>query len=77
MGQGEAVGKQRVPWATKLVYGVCTIAFGIKDNGFNALLMIYYNQVVGLPAAWVGMAVMIAEIICGMPGTRFKARRYC
>nr|WP_321361664.1 MFS transporter [uncultured Hyphomonas sp.] len=60
MGQADAVGKARVPWATKLVYGVGTIAFGIKDNGFNALLMIYYNQVVGLPAAWVGMAIMIA-----------------
>ena len=50
----------KLPWTTKLVYGLGTVAFGIKDNGFNALLMIYYNQVVGLPAAWVGAAIMLA-----------------
>ena len=60
MKQEVAGRKDRVPWTTKLVYGVGTVAFGIKDNGFNALLMIYYNQVVGLPAAWVGAAIMIA-----------------
>tara|TARA_R110002050_G_scaffold300737_1_gene472133 strand:+ start:57509 stop:58942 length:1434 start_codon:yes stop_codon:yes gene_type:complete len=52
----------KLPWSTKVVYGLGTIAFGIKDNGFNALLMIYYNQVIGLPAAWVGAAIMIAMI---------------
>lgn len=52
----------KLPWRTKLVYGVGTVAFGIKDNGFNVLLMIYYNQVVGLPAAWVGLAIMIAMV---------------
>jgi Na+/melibiose symporter-like transporter len=62
MGQEEGVSTKQVPWTTKLVYGVGTIAFGIKDNGFNALLMIYYNQVVGLPAAWVGMAIMLAMV---------------
>ncbi|MFN3608043.1 MAG: MFS transporter [Hyphomonas sp.] len=52
----------KLPWATKLIYGVGTIAFGIKDHGFNALLMIYYNQVMGLPAVWVGTAIMIAMV---------------
>tara|TARA_R110000737_G_scaffold291360_2_gene297997 strand:+ start:6909 stop:7451 length:543 start_codon:yes stop_codon:yes gene_type:complete len=50
----------KLPWTTKIVYGLGTVAFGIKDNGFNALLMIYYNQVIGLPAAWVGAAIMLA-----------------
>ncbi|MGE6696564.1 MFS transporter [Hyphomonas sp. NPDC076900] len=53
----------KLPWSTKLVYGVGTIAFGIKDHGFNALLMIYYNQVMGLPAAWVGAAIMMAMVV--------------
>ncbi|MFN4183988.1 MAG: MFS transporter [Hyphomonas sp.] len=52
----------KLPWSTKLIYGVGTIAFGIKDHGFNALLMIYYNQVMGLPAVWVGTAIMIAMV---------------
>lgn len=55
-------GQPKLPWTTKLVYGFGTVAFGIKDNGFNVLLMIYYNQVVGLPAAWVGAAIMIAMV---------------
>lgn len=48
---------------TKLSYGLGTIAFGIKDQGFNAFLLLYYNQVIGLPAAWVGTAIMIAMIV--------------
>ncbi|MBY9067178.1 MFS transporter [Hyphomonas sp. WL0036] len=54
---------KKLPWSTKLIYGVGTIAFGIKDHGFNALLMIYYNQVLGLPAAWVGAAIMLAMVV--------------
>lgn len=53
---------QPLPLATRLLYGSGTIAFGIKDQGFNALLMLFYNQVIGLPAAWVGTAIMIAMV---------------
>jgi glycoside/pentoside/hexuronide:cation symporter, GPH family len=45
---------------TKLAYGLGSVAFGIKDNGFGLFLMIYYNQVLGLPAQWVGGAIAIA-----------------
>lgn len=51
-----------LPLSTRLLYGSGTIAFGVKDQGFNALLMLFYNQVIGLPAAWVGSAIMIAMI---------------
>jgi len=50
---------------TKLVYGFGTVAYGIKDNGFNFLLLIFYNQVLGLPAQLVGFAIMIALVIDG------------
>jgi Na+/melibiose symporter-like transporter len=50
---------------TKLLYGFGTVAYGIKDNGFNLLLLIFYNQVLGLPAQLVGLAIMIALIIDG------------
>ena len=33
---------------TKLLYGFGTVAYGIKDNGFNLLLLIFYNQVLGV-----------------------------
>ena len=45
---------------TKLAYGFGSIAFGVKDNGFSYFLLIFYNQVVGLPAIWVGSAIAIA-----------------
>lgn len=48
---------------TKFLYGFGSIAYGIKDNGFRALLLIYYNQVVGLPANLVALAIMIALVV--------------
>ena len=48
--------------ATKLYYGLGSVAYGVKDNGFSFLLLIYYNQVLGLPASWVGGALMTALI---------------
>jgi glycoside/pentoside/hexuronide:cation symporter, GPH family len=50
---------------TKLLYGFGTVAYGIKDNGFNFFLLIFYNQLLGLPAQLVGLAIMIALIIDG------------
>ncbi len=53
---------QRLDFKTKLFYGFGSIAFGVKDNGFSYLLLLFYNQVVGLPAPLVGFALMIALI---------------
>ena len=47
----------------KILYGVGSIAFGVKDNGFSVLLMIFYNQALGVSAAAVGFAIMIALIV--------------
>lgn len=62
MTAGAASG-DRVPLPTKLAYGVGAMAFGIKDNGFAVFLLIFYNQVVGLPADQVGLAIMIALFV--------------
>ncbi len=53
----------KVPMKIKLAFGFGAIAYGIKDNGFSVFLLIFYNQVIGLPADLVGLAVMIALII--------------
>lgn len=53
----------KLPVRTKLAYGLGTQAFGIKDAGFNGLLMLFYNQVIGVPAAWVGGVIMLAMLI--------------
>lgn len=52
-----------LPTRTKLSFGFGSLAFGIKDQGFNTLLMLYYNQVIGLSAAYVGTAILIATLL--------------
>ena len=46
-------------WRAKLFYGFGSIAYGVKDFGFGTLLLFYYNQVVGLPAAEVSLAILV------------------
>lgn len=53
----------RVPKITQILYGFGSVAYGIKDNGFSTLLLLFYNQVVGLPSALVGLAIGIALIL--------------
>jgi Na+/melibiose symporter-like transporter len=48
---------------TRLFYGFGSVAFGVKDNGFSYFLLIFYNQVMGLPAKTVGLAIMIALFV--------------
>jgi glycoside/pentoside/hexuronide:cation symporter, GPH family len=50
----------RLSLTSKLAFGFGSVAFGIKDQGFGMFLMLYYNQVLGLPAQWVGLAIAIA-----------------
>ena len=54
---------RRLPAATKLSYGVGAAAYGVKDSGFGTFLLLFYNQVVGVPAATVGFVIMCALII--------------
>ena len=58
-----STSNDKLKFPAKLSYGLGSVAFGIKDHGFNTLLMLYYNQVVGLPASWVGLAIMIAMLV--------------
>jgi GPH family glycoside/pentoside/hexuronide:cation symporter len=46
----------------RLFYGIGAVAFGVKDNGFQVLLLLYYNRVLGLSVALVGSAIMIAFV---------------
>lgn len=55
--------QRRVPLVTKLFYGVGSLAYGIKDNGFSTFLLLFYNQVIGLPAALVGVAIFVALVL--------------
>lgn len=53
---------ERVPVRVKLAYGVGAIAYGIKDNGFATFLLLFYNQVIGLPPGTVGVVIATALI---------------
>lgn len=53
----------RLPWSTKVFYASGSIGNGIKKAGLALFLMIYYNQVVGLPAALVSLALSIALVV--------------
>ncbi len=48
--------------SSNILYGVGSIAFGVHVTILSSALMLYYNQVVGLPAAWVGAAIMVTLI---------------
>jgi glycoside/pentoside/hexuronide:cation symporter, GPH family len=52
----------RVPFRTKIAYGIGAIAYGIKENGYTTFLLLFYNQIVGLPAGTVGLIVAAALI---------------
>ena len=45
---------------TKLLYGIGSVAFGVKDNGFQTILLLFYNQVMHLPAETVGNILFFA-----------------
>jgi Na+/melibiose symporter-like transporter len=47
----------------KAAYGAGSAAYGIKDNGFNYFLLLYYSQVLGLDAALVGVAITTALVL--------------
>ena len=50
----------RVSFGTKVAYGFGSIAFGVKDQGFRYILLIFYNQVIGLDPRLVAIAIMCA-----------------
>jgi len=52
----------RLPVGTKLLYGFGSVAYGVKDGAFKSFLLIYYNQVIGLPAGLVASAILLALV---------------
>ena len=44
-------------------YAFGATAYGVKDSGFGTFLLLFYNQVVALPSATVGLVIMLALVI--------------
>ena len=49
--------------ATRLAYGAGAMANGVKSAAFSSYLMLYFNQVVGVPAAIVGTALACTLLV--------------
>lgn len=48
----------------KLSYGLGSVSFGVANQALSAaVLQLYFNQVIGLPAVWVGTAIMLSLIV--------------
>lgn len=52
----------KIPIATKLAYGFGAIAYGVKNNGFDFFLLLFYSQILGVEAELVGLALLIALV---------------
>jgi hypothetical protein len=59
---GRDVKGVRLSVGTKLLYGFGSVAYGVKDGAFKSFLLIYYNQVIGLPAGLVASAILLALV---------------
>jgi glycoside/pentoside/hexuronide:cation symporter, GPH family len=47
--------------AAKLTYGLGSVAYGVSVAVLaSSVLQLYFNQVIGLPAVWVGFAIMVS-----------------
>jgi len=52
--------KKHLTFSTKLAYGFGAVAYGVKNNGFDYFLLLFYSQVMGVDAPLVGLALLIA-----------------
>ena len=62
MSHDSTSGRPPLTLSSNILYGVGSAAFGVHVTILSSMLMLYYNQVVGLPAAWVGGAIMVTLI---------------
>ncbi len=63
--QSTPVAKPQVSLMTKILYGIGSVAYGVKDNGFAYFLLLFYSQILGLPASLAGLALALALVIDG------------
>ena len=49
--------------STTLYYALGAVAFGVVHGALGSLVLLFFNQVIGLPARLVGTAIMIALIV--------------
>jgi len=60
---GEAQGAPPITRGQRLSYGFGAVADGVKNAAFSTYLLIYYNQVVGVPASIVSGAIALTLLV--------------
>ena len=63
MSGGAGIITGKLPMRLKLIQGFGAVAFGVKDNGFSFFLLIFYNQVLGMDAGLVSLALLVALLV--------------
>ena len=73
----------QVPLRTKILFGTGSLAEHIALYSFGFFIMIYYNQVLGLPATLAGLGPTLALIVdaitdplMGSWSDRFRAKKW-
>jgi len=56
------MAQPKVTFTTKIAYGFGAVAYGVKNNGFDYFLLIFYSQILGVDASLVGLALLIALV---------------
>ena len=55
--------QRKLPLGVKAAYGFGSVAYGVKNNGFDYFLLLFYSQVIGLDARLVGIAITTALVV--------------
>jgi Na+/melibiose symporter-like transporter len=58
-----AAGTVKPGFLTRLAFGVGGAAEGIKNNGFDYVLLFFYSNILGVDASLVGMALLVALVV--------------
>lgn len=61
-GNAPAQVPARISLGTRLAYGFGSVAYGVKNNGFDYFLLLFYSQIIGLDARLVGIAITTALV---------------
>ena len=54
---------RKLPVSRMFSYGVGEVGYLVQEQGFNLLLLFYYQQIVGLPGTLTGIALMISMVV--------------
>lgn len=57
---------ERLPFRTKLAFGVGSAAEIIALYAVSSFALLFYNQVLGVPAHWVGLAISASLVLDGL-----------